>query len=177
MMKKYIYSAVLLATCGLCGFQARADDATASASVTKSSNSYDSMDDYVHKLGAGIILGEPTGASVKYWLNRTMAVDGAAGWSTHDHSDFYLHSDLLWHNFDVFPVKEGRLPVYIGVGGLVRFRDDHYDDQVGVRLPVGVSYMFENAPVDVFAEVAPAIDVTPYVRGEVTGGVGVRFWF
>jgi hypothetical protein len=37
--------------------------------------------------------------------------------------------------------------------------------------------MFDNMPVDVFVEVAPAIDVAPDVRGEVTGGVGIRYWF
>ena len=171
-MKKYIYAAAMVL---LCGFSVRADD---SATVTKKSDfTYNASDNYVHKLGAGIILGEPTGGSVKYWLNRTMAVDGALGWSSHDHSQFYVHGDLLWHKFNVFPIKKGRLPLYFGVGGLVRFRDEHHDNQVGIRVPVGVDYMFENSPVDVFAEVAPAIDVTPDARGEVTGGVGVRFWF
>jgi hypothetical protein len=37
--------------------------------------------------------------------------------------------------------------------------------------------MFENAPVDVFMEVGPALDIAPVVRGEVTGGIGVRYWF
>jgi hypothetical protein len=37
--------------------------------------------------------------------------------------------------------------------------------------------MFDNAPVDVFAEIAPAVDVSPDVRGEITGGVGIRYWF
>lgn len=129
------------------------------------------------KFGVGIILGEPTGASAKYWLNDTMAVDGAAGWSAHDHTDFYLHSDLLWHKLDLVPLDQGRLAGYIGAGGLVRFRDDHHDNQFGLRVPVGVSYMFDNAPVDVFAEIAPAVDVSPDVRGEITGGVGIRYWF
>jgi hypothetical protein len=132
------------------------------------------------RFGAGITLGEPIGASLKYWLCDTLAVDGAIGASFNhsgDHdSSFYLHSDLLWHNFDVFNVSKGRLPVYFGVGGLVRFRDNE-DNQVGIRIPVGVSYMFEDVPLDVFVEIAPAIDVAPGVRGEVTGGVGVRFWF
>jgi hypothetical protein len=128
-------------------------------------------------LGAGIIVGEPTGASLKYWLNDMMAVDGALGWSFRDDSDFYLQSDVLWHNFNLIPVSSGRAPVYFGVGGLVRFRDDNHDDQVGIRVPVVVSYMFDNAPVDVFVEIGPALDVAPDVQGEITGGVGIRYWF
>lgn len=173
-MKKCIYGTVLIL---LCGLSARADDSSVMPKEVTSSVSSGLADNYVHRFGAGIILGEPTGASVKYWLNRKMAVDGAVGWSTHDHSDAYLQGDLLWHKFNIFPIKQGRLPLYFGVGGIVRFRNDHRDNQAGIRVPVGVSYMFENAPIDVFAEVAPTLDVTPNARGEVTGGVGIRFWF
>jgi len=135
---------------------------------------------YDHRFGAGIILGEPTGFSLKYWLNDRMAVDGALGasfqHSDEDESSFYMHGDVLWHNFDLLPVPSGRLPVYFGVGGLLRVRDDQ-DNEVGIRVPVGLSYMFENAPIDVFVEIGPALDLAPNVRGEVTGGIGVRFWF
>ena len=135
---------------------------------------------YVGRFGAGIILGEPTGASLKYWLNDGMAVDGAVGASydheAHHDASFYLHGDLLWHNFDLLPVPRGQLPVYVGAGGLVRFRHDE-DNEVGLRIPVGISYLFDNIPVDIFAEVAPAIDVAPGIRGEIMGGIGARFWF
>ena len=172
-MKKAVYTAVLAI---LCGLSVRAED-SATGIQKPNSNSFDSTDSDARKLGVGIVVGEPTGASLKYWLNDTLALDGAVGWSSHDHSDLYVHGDVLWHNFDVFPVSQGRLPVYVGIGGLVRFRDDHRDNQVGVRVPIGVSYMFENAPVDIFAEIAPTIDVVPEARGEITGGIGVRFWF
>lgn len=129
-----------------------------------------------HRFEAGAIFGEPTGVSLKYWLNDTMAVDGAAGWSFHDDSDFYIHSDVLWHKFDVFDVSRGRLPLYFGVGGLANFRD-HRDDIVGIRVPVGVNYLFEDAPVSLFLEVAPVLDIAPSTRGDITAGVGVRFCF
>ena len=79
-----------------------------------------------------------------------VAIDGAFGWSTHDHTDFYMQSDLLWHNFDLIPVSQGRMPVYFGAGGLLRFRNSGEDDQFGIRAPVGVSYLFDSAPVDIF---------------------------
>jgi hypothetical protein len=52
-----------------------------------------------------------------------MAVDGALGWSFHRETDVHIHSDVLWHRFDVFDVPEGQLPLYFGVGGRVKFRD------------------------------------------------------
>jgi hypothetical protein len=180
-MKKIFLMAVLT---GLCGFPTAVlaqsttnTNAVPGATLGELAGSGGLSYDYVHKVGLGVTLGEPMGGTIKYWLNDTMAVDGAAGWSSHDNTDFYLHGDVLWHNFDLIPVPRGRMPVYIGVGGLVRFRNDGDDNQVGIRLPLGVDYMFENAPVDVFAEIGPAIDVSPDVRGDFTGGVGVRFWF
>jgi len=128
------------------------------------------------RLGVGVLLGEPTGLSVKYFLNETIAVDGGFGWSFHDETDPHLHADLLWHKFDLISVPEGQLPVYVGIGGRAKFRDDD-DDRVGFRLPIGISYIFEDLPMDVFAEVAPIIDFTPSTRGGFNIGVGVRWWF
>ena len=136
-----------------------------------------STTDLAGKFGVGLIAGEPMGVSMKYWVNNRLALDGAVGWSSRDDSDVYLHGDVLWHNFHLIPVSQGRLPVYFGIGGLVRFRDNHRANEAGIRFPVGLSYMFDNAPVDVFAEVGPAIDFAPDVRGDITGGVGVRYWF
>ncbi|MDD5141579.1 MAG: hypothetical protein PHY43_15120 [Verrucomicrobiales bacterium] len=171
-MKKILYFTALLMT--VFGLSVRADE---SSTLSKNTKTADTSEDYAGKLGAGVIVGEPTGGSVKYWFNDTLAIDGAVGWSSHDNTDLYLHSDVLWHNFDLIPVSQGRLPVYFGAGGLVRFRDDNKDNQVGVRVPVGLSYMFDNAPLDVFAELGPALDVAPHVRGEITGGIGIRYWF
>lgn len=148
--------------------------ASASTMPTSGNNGYSS---HAGKFGAGVTFGEPIGADVKYWFNETMAIDGALGWSFHDNTDVYLHSDVLWHNFHIIPVSQGQMPIYFGVGALARFRHGNDANQVGIRAPVGISYMFENAPVDIFAEVAPAVDVAPFVRGEVTGGIGIRYWF
>lgn len=125
---------------------------------------------------AGLVLGEPTGASLKYWLDRRLAIDGAIGWSFYRGSDFHIHADLLWHRYDVFHVSEGELPLYFGVGARVKFRDNA-DDLVGIRVPIGVSYLFQDVPVDVFLEVAPIIDVAPSLRGSFTVGVGARYRF
>ena len=158
----------------MCGLSARADETFIKFT---NSTSVDLSENYAGRLGAGIIIGEPIGGSLKYWFNNTVAIDGAIGWSSHDNTELYVHSDVLWHNFDLIPVSRGRLPVYFGVGGLIRFRDNNEDNQVGIRVPVGLSYMFDNAPVDIFVEIAPAIDVAPNVQGEITGGIGIRYWF
>ena len=172
IMKKIFFTTLMAI---LCGLSVRADE------INNDDQKYqlkrDLSENYAGRLGGGITIGEPIGASLKYWFNDTLAIDGAIGWSTHDNTDLYLHSDILWHNFNLIPVSRGRLPLYFGVGGLVRFRNDNEDNQVSIRVPVGISYMFDNAPVDIFVEIAPAIDVAPNVQGEVTGGIGIHYWF
>lgn len=167
----------------LLGACALADDAT----VTNSSNSspnyrtttpmfQNDTSDMSGRFGLGAIFGEPTGVSLKYFFNDTIAIDGGAGWAFHRHTDFHLHSDILWHDFDLLPVPEGKLPLYLGVGARLKI-EDRADDRFGIRVPVGVAYFFERLPIEVFAEVAPVLDLAPSTRGGLTGGVGVRWWF
>lgn len=130
-------------------------------------------------LALGLILGAPTGASVKYWTNRRGAVDGALGFPFDSDVKLDLHSDYLWH----FPLQAnvpGQLPVYVGVGGRLRSIDKpQYSQKVdfGVRLPVGIEFSPNKLPLDFFAELAPVIVFTPEGRLDLDGGVGVRYRF
>ncbi len=122
-------------------------------------------------IGVGAILGEPIGASVKAWLTDNTAIDGALAYANWSDSGFQIHSDYLWHNFDWLGA---RFPVYFGVGARIKFADD---TQFGFRGPIGVSYMLDQAPVDVFGEIAPIFDVAPGLRVEWSFAVGARYWF
>lgn len=168
---------MIIALAAVCEVCAHADDTTLLATNANPGASGASLGGLAGKFGAGLTVGEPIGPSLKYFFCDSLAVDGAFGWSLHDHTDFYMQSDLLWHNFDLIPVSQGRAAVYLGGGGLLRLRNSGEDDQFGIRAPVGVSYLFDNAPVDIFVEIGPALDLTPGVRGEVTGGIGFRYWF
>lgn len=174
----YLKSCVVFLAAMLLVTQSRADDSSSTNSVvaTSTSTTYGHASDMSGRFGAGLIIGEPTGASLKYFINDTFAVDGALGWSFHDGTDFTIQSDVLWHKFDLVSVSEGQLPFYIGGGMRVKFHDNA-QDQIGFRLPIGVSYIFEHLPMDVFFEVAPVIDFTPTTRGGFTVGVGARWWF
>lgn len=127
--------------------------------------------------GVGAILGEPTGLSLKCWVNETSAVDAGFAWSFRDNSSFHLHGDYLWHNYDLIPVSEGRLPIYFGIGGRIKFEDGNDDTRAGVRFPVGLAYHFPNVPVELFVEVAPILDLTPATKFDLNGGIGVRYYF
>lgn len=148
------------------------------------------------KLGMGLLVGEPTGFSAKYWLSDKAAVDGglALHYGYHDHyycdGDYYrrygyydgpcsdrrlrfqMHGDFLWH-FDLPANLPGRLPFNFGLGA--RLITPY--TEVGLRIPLGISYLFDNLPLDIFAELAPVFVFAPYTGGDLDGGVGARFYF
>ena len=126
--------------------------------------------------GIGALFGEPTGLSMKYWFSDITAADLGTAWSFEDHGSFQLHGDFLWHKFDLFHVPRGELPLYFGVGGRVKV-PDHGDTRAGVRFPLGIAYEFPDVPLELFAEIAPILDLTPSTEGRLNGGVGLRYYF
>jgi len=126
--------------------------------------------------GVGLMLGEPTGASLKYWLSEVSAIDAVAGITLDDDNDFAAHADYLYHFNDVVVFDHSRFSAYFGGGPRFQARD-RQDDIFGLRAVVGLDYIFDDIPVDVFIEVGPQFDITPDYDVSVTGGVGARFWF
>lgn len=140
--------------------------------------------------GAGIMVGEPTGVSVKGWLSADRAIDGGLAWSLRGASYFSIHADYLFHNMELIKLNKGRLPLYYGPGVRLRsWTGDRYWDhgrwygyegsraRLGVRFPVGLDYLPDNSPVDVFLEVAPALDLLPSTSFDIGAAIRVRYWF
>ena len=125
--------------------------------------------------GAGILIGEPTGFSFKGWTSSINAVDAGLAWSFTHETTFHLHADYLWHAFNVFKTTE-RLPLYYGIGGRIKTGRNE-DARFGARMVVGIDYLFRDAPVDIFFEIAPILDFTPSTELQGNAGIGARFWF
>jgi len=131
-------------------------------------------------LGLGIIVGEPTGLSVKAWLSGNTAVDAAAAWSVVGHYQaVHVHADFLLHNFELLEVTSGDLPLYYGVGGRIKLagHEEDQDLRIGVRVPVGISYLFKDYPIDLFLEVVPLLDIIPSTILGWNSGIGIRYYF
>ena len=127
-------------------------------------------------LGLGIILGEPTGITGKYIIDEDSAIDAGAGWKTSGTDKFHIYGDYLYHLNDIFDVSKGELPLFFGAGiRYVSHEDD--DDELGIRLPIGLEYIFQNLPIRVFGELVPVLDLTPDTEFDVEGGVGIRYFF
>ncbi|MDI6697783.1 MAG: hypothetical protein QME85_02445 [Candidatus Saccharicenans sp.] len=126
------------------------------------------------KFGLGIILGEPTGIIAKYWTSKTTAFDVAGSWSFAGEDSLHLHADYLFHSFNVFKTDKGQLPLYYGIGARLSLQDK---TRFGIRIPVGLSYMFEKTPIDIFVEIGPVMDVIPETKLQVLGFIGFRYYF
>lgn len=122
--------------------------------------------------GIGIMLGEPTGVSVKAWNSSRSAFDIGAAWSlTGREEALHLHSDYLLHSW--FNNAED-LAFYYGIGGRVIFADDA---TAGIRLPLGLNFIFQTIPFDLFVEAVPILDLTPDTELAGNGAVGIRYYF
>ncbi len=127
-----------------------------------------------HGFGLGIIVGEPTGVSLKTWTGSRTGLDFAVAWSFGRNDALHIHVDYLFHNFSLFDVEKGDLVLYYGVGGRVKAEEKA---RVGVRIPIGISYFFKKDPIEIFFELGPILDLAPSTEFTVTGGIGIRYFF
>jgi hypothetical protein len=119
----------------------------------------------------GIILGEPTGISAKFWQSGTTAVDAAAAWSFGKEESLHLHASYLKHK--PLEAETGSLYLYYGLGARALFADD---PRFGARIPVGLQYNIEASRLSLFFEVAPTFDLIPATDFGVNGGIGIRYF-
>jgi len=124
--------------------------------------------------GLGLMVGEPTGLSGKYWLSPLSAIDGALGWSFGKNNWVQLHGDYLIHNYGIVNVGKGKLPVYYGIGARMIFSTAN---RVGIRGVAGLDYLFQSDPLDIFLEIAPVLDLAPEIEFDFNAGIGIRYYF
>lgn len=119
----------------------------------------------------GIILGEPTGLSLKAWQSNSTAFDAAVAWSFGNNESVHLHADYLRHSW--LEVDNGSLAIYYGLGARVLLSDNA---RFGARIPVGLEYILPDTPLSLFFEVAPILDLAPATEFGVNGGLGIRYF-
>lgn len=137
--------------------------------------------------GLGMIFGEPTGISAKYWTSTNNALVFGVGWHSgrvvwvrrydgwfYTGDRFHFHVDYLWHDFNAIRSTE-RFPLYYGVGARLATGSPE-NSGFGVRGVFGIAWL-PRAPLDVFLEVAPTLQFVPGTWLGVGAGLGVRYFF
>lgn len=117
--------------------------------------------------GIGIIIGEPTGLSLKF---NNFPVLGIA-WSMDDY--LHIHCDY-W-------VKISRLDRSIysfwGFGAkLIIHSQKNEKLGMGIRIPLGLRF-FISRKVEIFTELVPGMKVIPETKFDIDAGIGIRFYF
>ena len=126
--------------------------------------------------GIGIILGEPTGLSGKYWLSEDRAVDAALAYSfLDDNKSFAFHANYLYHLNGIID-KHYKMPLYYGFGVRLRLRENK-DNSFGIRGVIGLIIYLREAPVDIFFEAAPVFRLLPDTNIDFDIAIGARYFF
>jgi hypothetical protein len=121
--------------------------------------------------GTGVFVGDATGLTAKYWFDKYNAMDIGLGFDDR----FTLHADYLIHSWQMFPQPaSGNWGAVLGLGAVLKDTGD--ENIFGIRAPIGTSYSMPY-PLELFAEITPVLRLAPDFKGELDGGVGIRFYF
>ncbi|MHB8578633.1 MAG: hypothetical protein ACYDA4_02090 [Ignavibacteriaceae bacterium] len=131
--------------------------------------------------GFGIILGEPTGVTFKYWTENDNAFVFDLG------SSYFgsprLDADYLWH-FNAFNTDIANL--YAGPGLALGFgKGNGFWDKtfrtnggaaLGIRGVFGVNILPRRTPLEIFGEIGVLVGLTPDFGSGIDGAIGIRFY-
>lgn len=147
--------------------------------------------------GLGLELGEPTGLNGKYFFGPSTALDFGVGaiYSHYYYGDgIHLYGDVLFHPTSLVSADAFELPFFVG-GGLRYWSFEYCDGRfcdyrgsaIGLRIPLGVSFDFNDIPLDIAIQLVPVLDFVTgeyYDRGYgdrthfgIDFSVVIRYWF
>ncbi len=136
------------------------------------------------KLGFGVVLGEPTGLTVKIMTVTNNAFVADLGNSYFGSPR--LNVDYLWF-FDAF--NSNQFTLYAGPGASLGFgegngfwyknKEGYYYRQgtgLGVRGVIGVNFVPQRSQFEIFGELGTLIGLSPSFGSSFDAAVGVRFY-
>ncbi|MCX7929997.1 MAG: hypothetical protein N2663_04690 [Chlorobi bacterium] len=134
--------------------------------------------------GFGIILGDPTGLTLKHWVTRDQAIAASVGGSYFGSPRIGV--DYMWH-FNAFRSSivslYGDGGIALGFGKGVRWWGDrgykYYDrneTRIGVRGMFGVNVLPRGVPLEIFLELGPLVAIAPGFGSSVDVALGIRFY-
>ncbi len=126
------------------------------------------------RTGVGLILGEPTGLTLKRGLGGPLAFDAAVGWSFRGGGALDVHADVLLHPVQLLQEGQGRAVAYVGLGPRVVARDDV---AFAARIPLGLTALFDRSALELFVELVPELVLYPESDLILEGGIGLRIYF
>lgn len=134
--------------------------------------------------GLGLVIGEPTGVSAAYRLDKDHEIQGLLAWKLTSPGGVTAAADYLFLFSDLVKIDGITVPVYAGVGAktMILTGDDRFSGSdsafaLGLRLPVGVRWEFKEVPLEAFLEIVPGMLLLPGTYFDIGAGIGVRWYF
>jgi len=126
--------------------------------------------------GVGGVIGDPYGVSMKYYLAEDKAIAAGLGFGFADEiSHIFFTADFLLHRIYDTSWDEGSLHFYYGPG--IALYDYGFSDlEISLRAPIGIGADFSSAPLGIFLELAPYVDISPDFFFSFMGAAGFRFY-
>lgn len=127
-------------------------------------------------IGAGIKLGEPTGVTLKYWLNQRNAIDFTLGFAVFNSSNgANINLNYLYHYYNVIQSQKD-ITLFVGFGARILTRE-HASSTFGVRGIGGASMNLKTYPIEIFLEAAPVFRLFPTTGIDYDMAIGARYYF
>lgn len=132
--------------------------------------------------GMGLMIGDWSGVALKMFLSENTALDfgfGAQVGATNAKNEnegtrIRLHGDYLMHNRTAIQSTE-KFPIHYGVGAYANMGGGYQDD-FGVRTVIGLCYIVQQAPLDLFLDLVPYVQLDPSVGFGLGASIGVRYY-
>jgi hypothetical protein len=155
--------------------------------VVGSSNIFSQSIGRGDNLGFGIIIGDPTGLTLKYYVESREALVFDLGASYFGSPR--ISADYIWH-FNAFESDVASL--YAGPGAVIGFGESRgfwYNDRgdkfyirdkgdvgLGVRGIFGVNFIPRRTPLEFFLELGVLLGLAPDFGSGVDAAIGMRFY-
>jgi len=133
-------------------------------------------------LGLGVNFGEVTGITGKVWQHPDAAIDAMIGGAADQ--KWLAQASYEKHFLQAFGTNTkfvSELAPYVGGGAGAGFNrtinNTKYDSDIFLRIPIGMAWLPDATPLDVFVEVSPTVDVSPVTFSYLTANLGARYYF
>ena len=128
--------------------------------------------------GLGLTLGSPNGVTGRTWFSDENSLAYGAGWGLLEGNKFQVYADYLWNRPHTFEINGEPFALFFGGGVGIRGKSGKNDGEVvfGPRLPVGMSYLFADPSLELYALGAVNVGIIPSSDVYLDVHVGARFY-
>lgn len=131
--------------------------------------------------GLGINVGEPLGFDTRLYLFDKISLNLIVGYGFGEEG-FILQPSALFHLRDIvdYDGRNWSLVPYFGAGiktGVDLDGKNDGDGIIGMRFPLGTSFVLQDGEFEISLEFAPGAEFAPETEFDATGGIGLRYYF